>query len=197
MLDNENPAGKLTNNSITIPHDQLLKMINEAVATATSFLNSVSDDEEEQLQGSLDDECVTSEAISEVLAVSVQKRLKFLITNELKKAKDKKYKAVPNNLKDILKKTGIHPELYSALPPHARISEKKFKELEEFLLLALKPLVNVTNDIHVHEGAKEDDTYAEMVTSLIDVTCTLAQRNYKVNIFSLRPKRSLAVQCVN
>ena len=54
------------------------------------------------------------------------------------------------------------------------------KELEEFALLALRPLIGVTNDFH--NRARTDGTWNDTASNLVDAVCVMAQVVYKVNM---------------
>lgn len=115
---------------VTLTTDQLQSLIQQAVATAAKQSDTVTEPEDEEsddLNGTpcLDEEVPTSPPVSDALADSIKLRLKQPMTQELMAVKREKYKEIPSNMVQVLRRTGINPELYSAIPVYARNNDKR------------------------------------------------------------------------
>ena len=115
---------------VTLNADQLQSLIQQAVATAANMSDMVTEPEDEEsndLNGTpfFDDEVPTSPQVSDALADSIKLRLKQPMMPELMAVKREKYKEIPSNMVQTLRRIGIYPELYSAIPAYARNNNKQ------------------------------------------------------------------------
>ena len=109
--------------SIRITKAELKALVNQAVSEA---LNDGESCEEEVSNESLLDVTVsTSAAISEALATTIQKRLTEKMSCEVLAKKKEIYKTVPDNMSASLTPTRVNPELWSAIPSHAKTKDKR------------------------------------------------------------------------
>ena len=115
---------------VTLTTDQLQSLIQQAVATAAKQSDTVTETEDEEsndLNGTPcpNEEVPTSPAVSDALADSIMLRLKQPMTKKLMAEKRKKYKEITSNMVQLIRRTDINPELYSAIAVYARNDDKR------------------------------------------------------------------------
>ena len=111
------------NETIRITRAELHAMVNKAVSDALNEDDTSEDTVSEETL--LDVSVSTSAAISDALATTIRVRMTERMSEEVLDKKRELYKTVPSNLSESLVATRVNPELWSAIPNHAKSKDKR------------------------------------------------------------------------